>query len=355
MSPSPSRPPPPFPSRLGFPKVLSLALSSSLSTPCPLGACVVCLLYIWWHTAVFLALADPYPFLGRFSGCDSGFGKETTCYLDSMGFKVFASVLDLEGPGAKELRQSCSQKLTLLKMDLTEAEDIQKDLQFIKAQTVSTGLWGIVNNAGFNDTIADAELSPLGKFRTCMEVNFFGALELTKGLLPLLRSSRGRIVTVSSPAGEMPYPCLAAYGTSKAALSLLMDTFRCELESWCVKVSVILPGYFKTASQWEKKGLSPELLQAYGEEYIEEINEQFIKFMKTAAEDLSAVVTSITDALLSLNPLGKYYPGRGLWIMYFIHHYLPYFIRDLFLKAFFINQKLPRALKQEQAGDVKKA
>lgn len=59
-----------------------------------------------------------------------------------------------------------------------------------------------MNNAGFNDTIADAELSPLGKFRTCMEVNFFGSLELTKGLLPLLRSAGGRIVTVSSPAGE---------------------------------------------------------------------------------------------------------------------------------------------------------
>lgn len=69
---------------------------------------------------------------------------------------------------------------------------------------IPAGLWGLVNNAGFNDTIADAELSPLGKFRTCMEVNFFGSLELTKGLLPLLRSAGGRIVTVSSPAGKQP-------------------------------------------------------------------------------------------------------------------------------------------------------
>lgn len=69
---------------------------------------------------------------------------------------------------------------------------------------IPAGLWGLVNNAGFNDTIADAELSPLSKFRTCMEVNFFGSLELTKGLLPLLRSAGGRIVTVSSPAGEQP-------------------------------------------------------------------------------------------------------------------------------------------------------
>lgn len=79
---------------------------------------------------------------------------------------------------------------------------------------IPTGLWGLVNNAGFNDTIADAELSPLGKFRSCMEVNFFGSLELTKGLLPLLRSASGRIVTVSSPAGEQPPSSMAPLAPS---------------------------------------------------------------------------------------------------------------------------------------------
>ncbi|XP_025959808.2 11-beta-hydroxysteroid dehydrogenase type 2 isoform X3 [Dromaius novaehollandiae] len=228
-----------------------------------------------------------------------------------------------------------------------------------------TGLWGLVNNAGFNDTIADAELSPLGKFRACMEVNFFGSLELTKGLLPLLRAAGGRIVTVSSPAGDLPFPCLAAYGASKAALSLLMDTLRSELQPWGVKVSLILPGYYKTGTTcdpafWNLRkqqlvaSLPQELLQAYGEDYVDEINQQFIQFMKVAVEDLSAVVNSITDGLLAANPAVRYYPGQGLGLMYFIHRYLPYFVRDLFLKGFFINPKLPRALRQEH-NNIKKA
>uniref|UniRef100_A0A8B9Z4E9 Uncharacterized protein n=1 Tax=Buteo japonicus TaxID=224669 RepID=A0A8B9Z4E9_9AVES len=87
-----------------------------------------------------------------------------------------------------------------------------------------------------------------------MEVNFFGSLELTKGLLPLLRSTSGRIVTVSSPAGGQP---AFAYGASKAALSLLMDTFRSELQPWGVKVSLVLPGYYKTG-----KRVSAHLLPA---------------------------------------------------------------------------------------------
>ncbi|XP_016156557.1 PREDICTED: corticosteroid 11-beta-dehydrogenase isozyme 2 [Ficedula albicollis] len=299
-------------------------------------------------------------------GCDSGFGQATARHLDIMGFRVFASVLDLQSPGAQELRRSCSSRLTLLQMDLTKTEDIQRVLQHIQAHTNSTGLWGLVNNAGFNDTIADAELSPLGKFRACMEVNFFGSLELTKGLLPLLRSAGGRIVTVSSPAGDMPFPCLAAYGASKAALSLLMDTFRSELQPWGIKVSLILPGYYKTGTTcdpafWNLQkqqllaSLPQELLQAYGEDYVEEINQQFIQFMKVAVEDLSAVVNSITEGLLAANPAVRYYPGQGLGIMYFIHRYLPYFVRDLFLKGFFINPKLPRALRREHHNDVKKA
>ncbi|KGL91862.1 Corticosteroid 11-beta-dehydrogenase isozyme 2, partial [Charadrius vociferus] len=300
--------------------------------------------------------------LSALTGCDSGFGQATARHLDTMGFRVFASVLDPQGPGAQELRRSCSPRLTLLQMDLTKSEDIQRVLQHVQANTNSTGLWGLVNNAGFNDTIADAELSPLGKFRTCMEVNFFGSLELTKGLLPLLRSAGGRIVTVSSPAGDLPFPCLAAYGASKAALSLLMDTFRSELQPWGVKVSLILPGYYKTGCSFRASSatalgmvatlwllgsgcLPQELLQDYGEDYVEEINRQFIQFMKVAVEDLSAVVNSITDGLLAANPAVRYYPGQGLGLMYFIHRYLPYFVRDLFLKGFFINPKLPRALR----------
>ncbi|XP_038041291.1 11-beta-hydroxysteroid dehydrogenase type 2 [Anas acuta] len=352
--------------------LVPLALLAALQSLCraclplPLGLALAAA-----ASCLLLRRAPPrrlLPVAGRavlVTGCDSGFGQATARHLDALGFRVFASVLDPRGPGAQELQKSCSPRLTLLQMDLTKPEDIQRVLQHIQAHTNSSGLWGLVNNAGFNDIIADAELSPLGNFRTCMEVNFFGSLELTKGLLPLLRSAGGRIVTVSSPAGDLPFPCLAAYGASKAALSLLMDTFRSELQPWGVKVSLILPGYFKTGTcdpafwnlqkQQLVARLPQELLQAYGEDYVEEINRQFIQFMKVAVEDLSAVVNSITDGLLAANPAVRYYPGQGLGLMYFIHRYLPYFVRDLFLKGLFINPKLPRALRPEQHTAAKEA
>lgn len=72
-------------------------------------------------------------------GCDTGFGKETVKKLDAMGFTVLATVLDLNSPGALELRARCSSRLKLLQMDLTKPEDISRVLEITKAHTASTG------------------------------------------------------------------------------------------------------------------------------------------------------------------------------------------------------------------------
>lgn len=64
------------------------------------------------------------------------------------------------------------------------------------------GLWGLVNNAGYNDVVVDVELFLVVIFRSCMEVNFFGAFEFIKGFLLLLRRFKGRIVIVGSSVGE---------------------------------------------------------------------------------------------------------------------------------------------------------
>uniref|UniRef100_A0A452DQT5 11-beta-hydroxysteroid dehydrogenase type 2 n=1 Tax=Capra hircus TaxID=9925 RepID=A0A452DQT5_CAPHI len=326
--------------RLGRPLLAALALLAALDWLCqrllpPLAALAV-LAATGWIVLSRLARPQRLPVATRavlITGCDSGFGNATAKKLDAMGFTVLATVLDLNSPGALELRACCSSRLQLLQMDLTKPADISRVLEFTKVHTASTGLWGLVNNAGQNIFVADAELCPVATFRTCMEVNFFGALEMTKGLLPLLRRSSGRIVTVSSPAGDMPFPCLAAYGTSKAALALLMGNFSCELLPWGVKVSIIQPACFKTESvkdvhQWEERKqqllatLPQELLQAYGEDYIEHLNGQFLHSLSQALPDLSPVVDAITDALLAAQPRRRYYPGHGLGLIYFIHYYL---------------------------------
>uniref|UniRef100_A0A3B3QDN9 11-beta-hydroxysteroid dehydrogenase type 2 n=1 Tax=Paramormyrops kingsleyae TaxID=1676925 RepID=A0A3B3QDN9_9TELE len=332
-------------SSLGLPAVLALAA---------LGA--VCLLVPYWSPPV-----APLPTEGRavfITGCDSGFGKSAAQKLDALGFEVFASVLDLSGEGAQELQRVCSSRLTLIQMDITQAQDIQQALARTKAKLGLRGLWGLVNNAGVCVNFGDAELSLMSNYKGCMEVNFFGTLSVTQTFLPLLRRAKGRIVTVSSPSGEQPFPCLAAYGASKAALNLFINTLRHELEPWGVKVSTILPASFKTGQSsnseyWELQykhllqNLPPALLEEYGEEYMLETKQLFQQHAKMANEDLSPVIDTILDALVSPRPKVRYYAGPGVGLMYFIHSYFPMSLSDRFLQRLFVKKKvLPRALQK---------
>ncbi|XP_051787651.1 11-beta-hydroxysteroid dehydrogenase type 2 isoform X2 [Erpetoichthys calabaricus] len=280
--------------------------------------------------------------------------------MDSLGFQVFATVLNMEGPGALELQKRCSPKLTLIQMDMRKHEDIESALQITKKKLGRKGLWGLVNNAGICTTIGDAELSLMSSYRGCMEVNFFGTINVTKMFLPLVRQEKGRIVTISSPSAEQPFPCLAAYGSSKAALNIFMKTLRQELKLWGVSVSTILPSSYKTAPSrdplyWDDqcehliRNLPPSLLEEYGEEYVQETKHLFQEFAKQASEDFSPVINRIVEALLSSKPNSRYYAGRGIGLMYFINDYLPSEVSDRYLQKIFLKKKiLPRALKNSK-------
>lgn len=71
----------------------------------------------------------------------------------------------------------------------------------------------MVNNAGILGLPADGELIPMTEYKRCMAVNFFGAVEVTKTFLPLLRKSKGRLVNISSMAGKLVFPWCARHGS----------------------------------------------------------------------------------------------------------------------------------------------
>ncbi|XP_075367157.1 17-beta-hydroxysteroid dehydrogenase type 2 [Mycteria americana] len=208
-------------------------------------------------------------------GSDTGIGHALAKYLDNLGFVVFAGVLNKDGRGAEELRRTCSQRLSLLQLDITNATQVKEAYRKVSEKVQNTGLWGVVNNAGILGFPADGELLPMSTYRQCMEVNFFGAVEVSKTFLPLLRKSQGRLVNVSSMAGGIPLPRYAAYGASKAALSMFSGVMRQELSKWGIKVAAVHPSGFRTGIQgtsdlWDKQekelmeNLSADTRQDYG-------------------------------------------------------------------------------------------
>ncbi|KAM6943468.1 11-beta-hydroxysteroid dehydrogenase type 2 [Xenentodon cancila] len=325
---------------------------------------LVCCIYAAFRTGPPPATLPAHGKAILITGCDSGFGNEAAKRLDALGFEVFATVMDLTGGGARELWRTCSPRLTLLQVDITQPQQVQQALLDTKAKLGLRGLWGLVNNAGVCVNFGDAELSLMSNFRGCMEVNFFGTLSITKSFLPLLRQAKGRIVNISSPAGDQPFPCLAAYGASKAALNLLTETLRHELEPWGVRVSTILPSSYRTGrtcdhSYWEEQhkkllqGMSPALLEEYGEDYVTETKDLFQSFAKHANPDVSPVTDAIIQALLAPQPQARYYAGPGVGLMYFIHTYCPFSVSNRFLQKLFVKKTLmPRALRKQSGLDL---
>ncbi|XP_063024165.1 17-beta-hydroxysteroid dehydrogenase type 2 isoform X3 [Melospiza melodia melodia] len=219
-----------------------------------------------------------------------------------------------------------------------------------------TGLWGVVNNAGILGFPADGELLPMSTYRHCMEVNFFGAVEVSKTFLPLLRKSQGRLVNMSSMAGGIPLPRYAAYGASKAALSMFSGVMRQELSKWGIKVMAIHPSGFRTgiegtAEQWDRQekelmeNLPADTRQAYGEEYLLGLRDYLLHLPSHCAPDLSPVLGSVLHALLARRPQGLYTPGKGAYAPLCIFCCFPLWFYDFFISKVLSAGSVPRQLR----------
>lgn len=290
------------------------------------------------------------------TGGDSGFGHGLAKHLDKLGFTVFAGVLDEKGPGAEELRRSCSQRLSVLQMDVTNPQQIKDAHSKVVDKVQDKGLWAVINNAGILGFPMDGELIPMADYRSCMAVNFFGAVEVTKTFLPLLRKSKGRLVNISSLGGVFPMQQLAAYSSSKAALTMFSSVMRQELSKWGVKVSVIQPGGFQTniagtSESWNKKEkvildhLPPELQEDYGRDYVLR-QKNFLRSMRLVSNaDMSPVMRDVEHAVSARSPSAFYAPGKLTSLFLTIALFFPTSFLDYFEKKQQLQEKgVPRAL-----------
>ncbi|XP_066494054.1 17-beta-hydroxysteroid dehydrogenase type 2-like [Tiliqua scincoides] len=298
------------------------------------------------------------------TGSDSGIGHELAKYLDHLGFVVFAGVLNEKGPGAEQLRKTCSKRLSILQLDITNSGQIKEAYREVTKKLKNSALWGLINNAGILGFAAEGELLPMDTYKHCMDVNFFGPVQVSKTFLPLLRKSKGRLINISSMAGGIPMPRFAAYGASKAALSMFSGVLRQELSKWGVKVAAIHPSGFKTSIQgtpdlWNKEeknlldNITPEVKEDYGEDYIHTLKMFLSNIPLFSGSDLSPVLHDVLHALLAKYPSGLYTPGKDAYKSLLIFCYTPLWFYDLYMSTFQKSPCIPMALRTEQTKTKK--
>ena len=104
----------------------------------------------------------------------------------------------------------------------------------------------LVNNAGNFYAGYFETISPK-QFRAQMETNFFGPLNVTRAILPIMRRQRsGQVITVTSTAAMVGAGFTSAYAASKFALEGWMESLRSEVEPFGISTMSVVPGFFRT-------------------------------------------------------------------------------------------------------------
>ncbi|CAF5220749.1 unnamed protein product, partial [Rotaria magnacalcarata] len=176
------------------------------------------------------------------SGCDSGFGNALAIELDKRGFNVLAGIFGEQSREA--LTTTLSARATVFSIDISKEDQINSAYEIVKDKT--NVLHALVNNAGICEN-GLIDWTSMDTMRKLMDVNFFGHVAMTKKFLPLLIAKRdSRVINVSSIAGFLAEPSMAAYSASKYALESFSDCLRREMAVWGLRVSIIEPGAMRT-------------------------------------------------------------------------------------------------------------
>ena len=188
------------------------------------------------------------------TGASSGIGEALALELASRGATLVLSARRAERLDEVLERCAASDEHLVVPLDLTETDTLT-----LAAKSVLDRFGRIdvlINNGGISQRGTVAETA-LEVDREIMEVNYMGAVALTKAVLPSMLARRaGQIVVVSSLIGKIGTPMRSAYAASKHALQGFSDCLRAEVHDQGVGVTVICPGYVRT--EITKKALTPD-------------------------------------------------------------------------------------------------
>lgn len=124
--------------------------------------------------------------------------------------------------------------------DVTSRDDCQRIVKNVIRQYGRIDI--LINNAGMSSRGFFTETS-LDLFQKVMDINFMGAVNMTKYALPAVQQNKGSIVFISSLSGLKGLPGVAPYGTAKMALTGFSDSLRTELYPLGVHVGILYVGF----------------------------------------------------------------------------------------------------------------
>jgi dehydrogenase/reductase SDR family member 7B len=176
------------------------------------------------------------------TGASSGIGAELAQAFAREGAKLVLSAR--RRSELDEVAAKAGGEPFVLPLDLTQSDTFSGAVAAVLERFPRIDI--VVHNGGISQR-ALVKDTQLDVDRRIMEVNYFGAIALTKAVLPaMLAAKTGHFVVVSSVVGKIGTPQRSAYAASKHALHGFFDSLRAEITSSGLFVTLICPGFIRT-------------------------------------------------------------------------------------------------------------
>ncbi|MED1624671.1 oxidoreductase [Bacillus pseudomycoides] len=270
------------------------------------------------------------------TGASSGFGFLTALELAKKDYFVIATMRNLNKQ-TELLSQAAAlhlqQNIKIHQLDVTDQKSIHAFQLFLKELNQVDIL---VNNAGYASGGFIEEI-PVEEYRRQFETNVFGAISITQIVLPYMRKQKsGKIINVSSISGQVGFPGLSPYVSSKYALEGWSESLRLEVKPYGIDVSLIEPGSYNT-NIWE---VGKELAENYSESTspykacMDKIQNHINNGSDTFGNpvDVARKIVAIAEAK---NATLRYPIGKGVKLMIVAKKILPWRVWEfLVLRSF---------------------
>lgn len=170
------------------------------------------------------------------TGASSGIGKSIANYLSQKGYIVYGTSRNPQNTEVLPFK--------MVSLDVLKKETIDIAIQQIKKNEGKIDV--LINNAGMGIT-GPIEDTPTDEMRRVFDTNFFGAIDVMKAVLPIMRAQKsGMIINVTSIAGYMGLPFRGIYSATKGALELVTEATNMEVQQFGIHVVNVAPGDFST-------------------------------------------------------------------------------------------------------------
>lgn len=237
------------------------------------------------------------------TGASSGIGRALAHAFGAAGARLLLSGRDRARLEAVSRECPRPSEVRVLPFDIAALDELPRMAQ--EAERA----WGhvdvMVHNAGvaLRARVQDA---PMALDAQVMATNYFGAVALTKALLPsMLARGAGHFVVISSLSGRYGIPQLSAYSASKHALHGFFESLRAEAHEKGIRVTLVVPGIVRTPILERALTASGAPYGRFPEEYRQGMDPEVC-----AAKILCAVARGREEVLVGRSEVATVYLKR---------------------------------------------